>query len=176
MKKINIWNQVLTRKGGIISKKGRIDEEIKYRITRESTSTGALTRVLSSEIICRTVKIRIYITIIKPVVLFASETSTLTKKQRKEQDVWRKNILRGIYVGRKENGVQRTRTNKNIYTLYGEPKLPKVIKVQKIRWLGHILRKEKSRIINDIRDLRIIGNRGKEKPDVSWKDWFLTRS
>lgn len=38
-------------------------------------------------------------------VLFASETLTLTKKAREKLDMWKSKILRGIYGGRKENEV-----------------------------------------------------------------------
>lgn len=57
-------------------------------------------------------------------VLFASETLTLTKKAREKLDMWKSKILRGIYGGRKENEVQKRRTNQGMYTLYGGYKGP----------------------------------------------------
>lgn len=44
----------------MVSEKGGVKEEIKYRITRESPSAAAFTRSLRSKIISKPVKIGIY--------------------------------------------------------------------------------------------------------------------
>jgi hypothetical protein len=39
-----------------------------------------------------------------------------------------------------DNGVWRTRYNNELYTLYDESDKLKVIKIGRVRWLGHFLR------------------------------------
>lgn len=56
-----------------------------------------------------------------------------------------------------------------MYNLYGELKFLKVIKPRKIRWFDYILRKEEGRMIDDIMDVQMIGNKGREKSGLSWK-------
>ena len=52
----------------------------------------------------------------------------------------RMEILRTIYVHINGNGVWRTRYNNELYTLYDELYTVKVIKIGRLKWLGHLFR------------------------------------
>jgi hypothetical protein len=51
--------------------------------------------------------------------------------------------LRIVYVPIKDNGMWRTRYINELYMLYNELDIVKVIKIVRLRWLGHLFRMQK---------------------------------
>jgi hypothetical protein len=49
-------------------------------------------------------------------------------------------ILRMIFGPINENGKWRTRYNNELYTLYDELDIVKVIKIGRLMWMGHLFR------------------------------------
>jgi hypothetical protein len=45
-----------------------------------------------------------------------------------------------MYSPANDSGVYRTRYNSELYTLYGEPDVVKVVKIRRLRWLGYLIR------------------------------------
>jgi hypothetical protein len=83
------------------------------------------------------VKVRIYKTIILPVVLYGCETWSLT--------VWEEHklrVLRRIF-GPKRDGVTggwKKLHNEELHNLYSSPSIIRTIKSRRIRWAGHVAR------------------------------------
>jgi len=80
---------------------------------------------------------------------YASETWTLTKRDRKqfnvfERKVYRK-ILGPIYDNEKENW--RILTNKEIYASVKKPTVIETIRLNRLCWFGHEQRMEENRIV-----------------------------
>jgi len=48
-----------------------------------------------------------------------------------------KKILRMIYGHINDNVIWRTGHNNELYTLYDEPDIDKVVKIGRLKWLGH---------------------------------------
>ena len=80
----------------------------------------------------RKTNINIYKAIIRPSVLYGSETWSLTKRDEQRINMWEREVLRRIFGLVNDRGEWRLRTNKEIYDLVT------VIKVQKLKWLGHV--------------------------------------
>ncbi len=87
-------------------------------------------------------KIRIYKTIIYPILTYGSETWILNKKEEKQLIVFENKILRKIFGPINEDNVWRKRHNYEIRELYKEPDIIAELKSRRLRWLGHILRKK----------------------------------
>jgi hypothetical protein len=66
--------------------------------------------------------------------------------------IFARRILRRIYGPMKENSMWRARYNHEIYKLYNEPDIVRVIKVGLLRWLGHLFRMQKQ---NPCRNLTV---------------------
>jgi hypothetical protein len=62
-------------------------------------------------------KIRTYKTIIRPTILYASETWTMTGKMASTLMTWERNILRNIYRPKSEQGVWRIISNLEIQNI-----------------------------------------------------------
>jgi len=75
---------------------------------------------LRSKAISRTTKIRMYKTIIRPVVLYGSEAWCLMVNDEKNLCIWERKVLRKISGPICVAGYCRSRTNEEVRQLYGE--------------------------------------------------------
>ena len=91
-------------------------------------------------------KIKIYKTIILPVVLYGCETWSLILRGESRLRVFEKRILRRIFgPKRDENGEWRKLHNEELHSLYLSPNIVRVIKSRRLRWAGHVARMEEGR-------------------------------
>ena len=94
--------------------------------------------LLSSRLLPKNLKIKIYKTIISPVVLYSCETLSLTLWEVWRLSVFENRILRRIFgPKRDENGEWRRPHNEELHSLYHSPNKFRVIKSIKLRWAGH---------------------------------------
>ena len=101
---------------------------------------------MPSRLISKNLKIKIYKTIILPVVIYACETWSLTLREESRLRVFENRILRRIFGSkREENGEWRRLHNEELYTLYRSPNIVRVIKSRRLRWAGHVARMEGGR-------------------------------
>jgi hypothetical protein len=72
-----------------------------------------------------------------------------------------------------ENGVWRIKYNVELYSLYKDPDIVRVIKVARIRWLGHLVRMEENSPCKKITFSQTEGSRKKGKTKLRWLDSVL---
>ncbi|MDI5838386.1 hypothetical protein, partial [Shewanella xiamenensis] len=65
-----------------------MEAKIQARITKGNKSAGGLQKILWSKNISRNAKKRIYKSVIRPTVMYASETWTLKNKNEEMLKVW----------------------------------------------------------------------------------------
>jgi hypothetical protein len=98
--------------------------------------------------ISKKLKLRLKNTIIDKTLTYALETWTLTKRDRKQLNIFERKVYRRIlgpvYDNAKENW--RILTNKEIYASVKKPTIRKTIRLNKLHWFGHIQRMEENRI------------------------------
>jgi hypothetical protein len=88
----------------------------------------------------RNVKIKIYKTIILPVVLYGCETWSLTLREEHRLSVFENRVLGRIFGPKRDKvtGGWRTLHNEELHGLYSSPGIVSVIKSRRIRWAGHV--------------------------------------
>jgi hypothetical protein len=101
---------------------------------------------LSSQILSKKLKIKIYKTIILTVVLYGCEVWSLTLKEKRKLRVFENRILRQIFgPKRDENGEWRRLHNEELHSMYCSPNVVRVIKSRRLRWADHVTRMEEGR-------------------------------
>jgi hypothetical protein len=94
--------------------------------------------LLSSSLLSKNVRIKIYRTIILPVVLYGCETWSLILKEECRLRVFENRVLRIFGPKRDEvTGEWRRLRNKELYVVYSSPNTIQAIKSRKLRWAGH---------------------------------------
>jgi hypothetical protein len=86
------------------------------------------------------VKVRIYKTIILPVVLYGCETWSLTVREEHKLRVFENRVLRRLF-GQKRDGVTggwRKLYKDELHNLYSSPSTIRLITSRKMRWAGHV--------------------------------------
>ena len=88
------------------------------------------------------VMIKIYRTIILPVVLYGCETWSLTLQEERRPRVFENKVLRRIFGPRRDEvtGDWWRLHNVEINVLYSSPNIVRVIKWKRMRWVGHVAR------------------------------------
>jgi hypothetical protein len=88
------------------------------------------------------VKIKIYKTIILPVVLYGCETSSLTLRKEHRLRVFENRMLRRIFGPLRDEvtGGWRKLHSEELHDLYSSPSIVRVIKEKGMRWAGHVAR------------------------------------
>jgi hypothetical protein len=93
--------------------------------------------IIQSKIFClpvlykKNLKIKIYRTIILPVVLYGCETWSLTLREEHRLRVFENRVLRKIFgPKREEDGSWRKLHNDEVHSLYSSPNIVRVIKAR----------------------------------------------
>jgi hypothetical protein len=96
---------------------------------------------LSSRLISKNLKIKIYKTVILPVVLYGCETWSLTLGEEHRLRVFENRALRKIFgPKREEDASWRKLHNDELHSLYSSLNIVRVIKSRRTRWAGHVAR------------------------------------
>ena len=94
----------------------------------------------------------------------------MTKKEEQALLAFERKIFRRIYGPKYEKGEWKSRTNRELEEMSKGEYIAKLIKGQRIRWLGHLERMEKGRIPKKIFTQEPEGTRRKGRPGKAWKE------
>jgi hypothetical protein len=114
---------------------------MKSRLNSGNVCYYSVQNLLSSRLISKSLKIKIYKTVTLPVVLYRCETWSLTFGEEHRLRVFENRVLRRIFgPKREEDGSWRKLHNDELHNLYSSPNIVRVIKSRRMRWAGHVAR------------------------------------
>jgi hypothetical protein len=144
-----------------------INMEIKSKLAAGNKCYYALGPILKRRSISQSIKIHLYKTIIRPVVIYGAKAWTLTNKNEKMLMTWERKILRKIYGPTKENRQWRIKTNSELMTKYKSQNMT-AIKNRRLEWLGHVIRMNEARVVKKIFEEKLEGRKGRGQPKLRW--------
>lgn len=144
---------------------------VKERILKGNQAYGRNKTLLKSKTISKITKIKIYKTLIRPVITYAMETVTINKKEEEDLKIVERKVMRAILGPNvTRDGEVRLRRNKEIEEELGGENITRHIKVQRLRWAGHIMRRKPTAMIRRVTEWIPIWPRNKGRPRKRWRD------
>ncbi|KAJ4442477.1 hypothetical protein ANN_04063 [Periplaneta americana] len=125
-----------------------------------------------TNLLSKNLKVRIYKTVILPVVLYGCETWTLTLREEQRLRVFKNKVLRKIFEAKRDEvtGEWRKLHNTELHALYSSPDIIRNIKSRRLRWAGHVARMGESRNAYRVLVGRPEGKRPLGRPRRRWED------
>jgi hypothetical protein len=128
--------------------------------------------LLSSHLLSRNVKVKIYKTIILPVVLYGCETWSLALREEHRLRVFENRVLRRIFGPKRDEvtGEWRKLHNEELRNLYSSPDIIRQVKTRRMRWAGHVARMGEERNVYKVLVGKPEGKRPLGRTRRRWED------
>jgi hypothetical protein len=127
---------------------------------------------LSSRLLSRNVKVKIYKTIILPVVLYGCETWSLMLREEHKLRVFENRVLRRIFGPKRDEvtGEWRKLHSEELRNCYSSPDIIRQVKSRRMRWAGHVARMGEERKVYKVLVGNPEGKRPPGRPRGRWED------
>ena len=151
--------------GSVVTPTGGSEEDIQARIQKASGAFAMLRPVWRNRCITLRLKLRIFESNVKSVLLYGAETWRMTRKNISKLQAWTNKKLRyilGIWWPRRI-------TNEDLWRRTKQEELEITIKRRKWRWIGHTLRKPPESITRQALEWNPQGHRRRGRPRHTWR-------
>jgi len=165
-------NSYETHENNTLVLKQCMAEEIKSRLMSGNACYHSVQNLLSSRLLSKNLKIKIYRTTILLVVLYGCETWSLTLREERKLTVFENKVLRRIFGPRRDEvtGEWRRLNNEELSDLYSSPNIVRVIKSRRMRWAGHVARMGEETGVYRVLVGKLEGSRPMWRPRRRWVD------
>jgi len=123
-------------------------------------------------LLSRTLKIKIYRTIILPVVLYGRETWSLTLREKSRLWVFENRVFRRLFGPKRDEvtGERRKLHKEALRDLYTLPNIVRVVKSRRMKWAGHVARMGEGKGVHRVLVGKPEGKRPLGGPRRRWED------
>ena len=150
--------------GSVIDKDGTIDKDVDLRVQFALSSWRKLTGVLYDRKIPLRPKAKVYEAIIRPVLTYGSESWAMKVTNKRKIATTEMRMLHGILgVSRREH-----MRNEDIRRILHITPIDKVMRGGRLRWFGHVQRRDADNVTRRVMELAIPGARLRGRPKKTW--------
>jgi hypothetical protein len=111
---------------------------VKERIALGTKAYYANQKFFKSRLVTKSSKLKVYKTVIRPIVTYAPETWVLKETTIQKLLVFERKLLRRTFGPAKENQIWRIKTNEELGKLIKHKNIVSYIEAQRLRWFGHV--------------------------------------
>ena len=151
--------------GSIVDKQGGTDADVKIRIGKARAAFLQLKNVWASSDLSFSTKIRLFNTIVKPVLLYGAETWRTTVTTIKKIQTFINNCLRRILRIRWPDTI----SNEELWQRTRQKPAKVEIQQRRWRWIGHTLRKPATNTTRQSLRWNPQGKRKRGRPRNTWR-------
>ena len=148
-----------------ISEEGGSEEAVRARVSAARDKWRDISGVISDKNMPRKLKIKLYITVIRPVLLYGAECWTVRKKEEQILEKTETRMLRRIKGVTLTDRVKSVDIKKEL----GVSSIQEKIRETRLRWYGHMQRMEENEV-RAVGDMRVPGIRQRGRPRGRWMD------
>ena len=146
--------------GSTVSNDGRREEEVRKRIQAGWMSWRKVSGVLCDRKLSAKIKGKMYKSVVRPTMLYGMETVTVTERQMGKMKVAELKMVRWAL------GMTRKNKIRNEY-MRGTAKIAKLgekLRNARLRWYGHVKRREEDYVGKRMTEMAVPGRRKRERP------------
>jgi hypothetical protein len=171
---INIGNRTLEGVSqsryleALVNSQNEISDCIKDRIEKRNKAYFANLKLFKSKLLTRNTKVKIYRTLVRPVVTYGSETWTLKTGEKNALRCFERKILRRTFGPVQDTTGWRIRYKQELDRLIEGQDIVRFIKVQRLRWLGHVERMPETQMPKRMLKGRLDNRRRRGRPRMRW--------
>jgi len=149
-----------------------VQEEIKNRLKLGNACCYSVQNLLSSSLLSKKLKIKIYRTIKLLVVLYGCETWSLKLREKHRLSVFENRVLTRLFGPKRDEvtGEWRNLHNEEFSNLYFLPNIVRVVKSRRMKWAGHVARMGEGRGVYRVLVGKCEGKRPLGRPRLRWED------
>ena len=114
----------------------------------------------------RKLKIKLYMTVIRPVLMYEAEYWTVRKKEEQILEKTEMRMLRRIKGVTLRDRVKSVDTRKEL----GVSSIQEKVRETRLHWYGHMQRMEEHNEVRAVGDMRVPGKRPRGRPRGRWMD------
>ena len=151
--------------GATVSKEGGGTEDLKSRVSKARGTFARLYSIWRSSRISRKTKLRLYKTLVLPVLLYGCETWKVNKGDSHTMDTFHHKCLRQILAIKWQDKVQ----NEEVLTRAGMREVSQEVQLRRWRFIGHTLRQSRNNNTNVALTWRPEGKRKVGRPKTTWR-------
>jgi capsule polysaccharide modification protein KpsS len=118
--------------------------------TSDGESLYANLKFFRSRLVTKQSKPKLYRTVIRPIVTYASETWVLKEAIILKLLAFERKTLRRIFGPTNENQIWRVKTNEELNKMIKHKNIINHIKAQRLSWFGHVQRMPDTRTVKKI--------------------------
>ena len=140
-------------------------QDTKARIGQGWACVDKLGSILRSKITSYKAKLRIYQSVIRPVVLYGEQTWVLSHRCLKRLEGFENRVLQRIVGPEVRDGVVYYRSNEEVQLILQYPQsIVRAVQAAALHWAGHILRFPPERILRQVLEEQPEGARRRGRP------------
>ena len=152
--------------GSTLDHTGGCEADVENRIKAAWAKWKEVSGVVCDRKMPRKVKVKIYCTVIRPVLMYGSETWALRRKEESKLERTEMRMLRWILGVSLLERLQ----NDEIRRIAGVAKVTELIRVSRLRWYGHVLRMDDEENVKKAMIEPVRGRRSRGRQRIRWKD------
>jgi len=158
--------------GKTLTNQNNIRVEIKSKLKSENACYHSVQNLLSSSLLSKNLKIKIYRNIILPVAFYGCQTWSLTLREERRLRVFENRALRRIFGHKMDDVTREWRKlhNEDLNDLYCSPNIVRLMKSRRMRWAGHVARMGERRGVYRVLVRKPEGKRPLGRPRRRWED------
>ena len=155
--------------GSCIDHNGELKKEIQTRIAKAATAFRALEKIWTSKILSTKTKLRIFNSNIISILIYACECWKVTREIENRLNSFENKCLRKIL----QIKWNEFKTSQEVRETSGQPLISDVIRRRRWKYIGHVCRRDNSRITKQALNWEAEGKRKRGRPRETLKRTIL---
>ena len=152
--------------GSMVTEDCQLEAEVTHRIQVGWRNWKRTSGVLCDKRLSTRIKGKIYRSIVRPALLYGTETWPIKKSNEHRMNVAEMKMLRWAYGVTRLDKIR----NENIRNEMKVTELHKKIQEKRLGWYGHLMRREEGHIGKRVLKMEVTGRRRRGRPERRWMD------